>query len=119
MTEKGFLFSDYIPTFDGSKIIEITPLTHEQWQRLDLEISFRPTKDSGVIYHAERISNNRKHSLFHNIALKRGHVVYTYDVGTGVSRVQSPISIDVGEWSRVKVKNEPAKGMIILKAKFI
>ncbi|CAD5212707.1 unnamed protein product [Bursaphelenchus okinawaensis] len=100
---------DYIPTFDGSRIIEITPLTHEQWQRLDLEISLRPNKENGVVYHAERHAPAQDHQLFHDIALKRGHVVYTFDVGNGVSRVQSPVSIKNGEWSKIRIRNDESR----------
>ncbi|CAD5218064.1 unnamed protein product [Bursaphelenchus xylophilus] len=103
------IVGDYIPTFDGSRIIEITPLTHEQWQRLDLEVSFRPSKENGVIYHAERHVHSSEPQLFHNIAMRKGHVVYTFDIGSGVSRVQSPVSIKMGEWSKVRIRNDDKK----------
>lgn len=119
-------FLDYIPSFDGNKLVEITPPTQDQWQDLDLELHFRPSKQNGVLYHAERrhgrpaepdenqptTSQRAPGShVFHNLALRRGHLVYTFDVGTGVGRVQAQVPVNNMEWHKVRVRNDPTKGM--------
>ncbi|KAI6183630.1 Basement membrane proteoglycan [Aphelenchoides bicaudatus] len=100
---------DYVPTFTGQTVLEVTPLERDEWQRLQIELSVRPTSPDGTIYHAELNPGQTNQQLFHNIALKRGHVVYTYDIGAGAGRIQSNDPIQLGEWSRIFVKSNPAQ----------
>lgn len=103
--------SDYVPTFDGQTVLEVTPLERDEWQRLQVELSLRPISPDGTIYHAElNPEQPNQPQLFHNIALRRGHVVYTYDIGAGAGRIQSNDPVPMGEWAKILVKSNPSQG---------
>ncbi|KAI6230503.1 Basement membrane proteoglycan [Aphelenchoides fujianensis] len=101
---------DYVPTFNGNTIIEVTPLEADEWQRIEIELSVRPTQPDGTLYHAERTTDEADQpQVFHNIALRRGHVVYSYDIGGGAGRLQSNDPVEMNQWSKIVVKNNPSR----------
>ncbi|KAI6238948.1 Basement membrane proteoglycan [Aphelenchoides fujianensis] len=101
---------DYVPTFNGNTIIEVTPLEADEWQRIEIELSVRPTQPDGTLYHAERTDDEADQpQVFHNIALRRGHVVYSYDIGGGAGRLQSNDPVEMNQWSKIVVKNNPSR----------
>lgn len=91
-------------------MIEVTPLDRDEWQHLQIELSIRPTARDGTIYHTEVASQNNQLRLFHNIALNKGHVVYTYDIGGGPGRLKSNDPIEMNQWSKISIRNNPSQG---------
>lgn len=78
---------------------------------MQVELSLRPISPDGTIYHAElNPEQPNQPQLFHNIALRRGHVVYTYDIGAGAGRIQSNDPVPMGEWAKILVKSNPSQG---------
>lgn len=95
-------------------MIEVTPLERDEWQHLQIELSVRPVSPDGIVYHAElNLAESSEPQLFHNIALRGGHVVYTYDIGAGAERIQSNDPIEMGEWSKISVRSNPSHGQFV------
>lgn len=85
-------------------------MERDEWQRLQIELSIRPTAPDGTIYHTELNVPKQQNEpqLFHNIALKKGHVVYTYDMGAGAGRIQifKAVSLDLKTANLKKIESK-------------
>uniref|UniRef100_A0A914BVB7 Basement membrane proteoglycan n=1 Tax=Acrobeloides nanus TaxID=290746 RepID=A0A914BVB7_9BILA len=106
--------ADFVPVFNNATYLEIPPLTEDQWRELDVELSVKPSTREGVIFHTEKDSGSLEN--YHHIGLKKGRVIYKYNLGTGENELQSKNPIKVGRWSQIRIKNDQNKATLIVNA---
>ncbi|KAE9552457.1 hypothetical protein FO519_004342 [Halicephalobus sp. NKZ332] len=82
--------ADYVPVFHGNAIIDIPPLTDEQWQNLDLELSLKPNHKDGVILHTTKgVTKGGEAENFHTVFLRKGKIVYETKAGNSHDELES------------------------------
>uniref|UniRef100_A0A9J2P054 Basement membrane proteoglycan n=1 Tax=Ascaris lumbricoides TaxID=6252 RepID=A0A9J2P054_ASCLU len=117
VTHINLQVSDFIPSFDGAGFLKLKSMTIDDWQNVNIKLSVKPkTKDGLIFYTARQKEGEEKVDNFISVGLRRGRIVYRYDVGNGAVEVASSYPIHMNEWHRIELRNNPEKAMLYVDA---
>ncbi|XP_064028426.1 basement membrane-specific heparan sulfate proteoglycan core protein isoform X3 [Pogoniulus pusillus] len=78
-----------------------------------MELELRTGSSDGLLlWHGAEPSEGGKAKDFLGLGLKDGHLVFSYQLGSGVATIMSEDPINDGEWHRVTVTREGQRGLL-------
>ncbi|EFO18041.1 hypothetical protein LOAG_10457 [Loa loa] len=108
--------SDFVPLFGGNGYMELKPLTDEQWNDINMKISFKPKSPNGLLLYTERQNSNNPNETINylSVGLKNGFVIYRYNVGAGSAKLMSTYPVVMNEWHKIEIINQPSQATLLV-----
>lgn len=108
MTYTAFFVSDFLPRFseDGQSYIIYGKILGALY-RTKIEISFRPEIQDGLLLY-----NGRYNGDFISLSLRKGFVVFQYNLGSGPALIQSNKAITLFDWHTVTAYRDGLYGTL-------
>ncbi|VDM42965.1 unnamed protein product [Toxocara canis] len=113
VTHINLQVSDFVPSFDGAGFVKLKPMTIDEWENVNIKLSVKPKmKDGLILYTSRQKGGEQKTDNFISVGLRKGKVVYRYDVGNGPVELESSYPVRVNEWHRIELRNNKAKAAL-------
>uniref|UniRef100_A0A0M3IZC9 Basement membrane proteoglycan n=1 Tax=Anisakis simplex TaxID=6269 RepID=A0A0M3IZC9_ANISI len=104
---------NFVPSFNGSGFVKLKPMTINEWEDVNIKLSVKPKMRDGLIFYTSRGKEGQDHAdNFISVGLRRGKVVYRYDVGDGLEEIASTYPVRANEWHRIELKNNKDKAVL-------
>uniref|UniRef100_A0AAY4DW82 Basement membrane-specific heparan sulfate proteoglycan core protein n=1 Tax=Denticeps clupeoides TaxID=299321 RepID=A0AAY4DW82_9TELE len=82
--------------------------------KLIIEFEMRTTAESGLVFYMARIN----HADFATVQVKEGWAHLGYDLGSGNTSVSVPITINDGQWHKIRVARNKQMGILTVDNRF-
>jgi len=108
----GVCAQDLSIGFKGDSYMKYKPLSQVK-NIADIQMAFRPISRSGVIL-SNKASGRNRNNDFIFIILKRGRVIFSYDLGKGPAKIVSDLQVEMNQWNQLQVHREGVNGYLVL-----
>jgi len=110
VTNKGVCAQDVSVGFRGDSYMKYKPLTAIK-VKADIQMEFRPISRSGILL-SNRASGKNNNNDYIFIILRRGKVIFSYDLGKGPAIIVNDQRIRINEWNRLRAYRNGIAGYL-------